>query len=146
MEARGSSKSQTEPKKRQSKMPRKPKDSVLEQKSPAEFFAENKNIAGFDNVCEGLLITVDEKVAVSEMTVSNQDVKKKVPFSYFCFQILLLFYFVDKKKDLSANRMVSFIHKIFTTKEKEGSVSSDFSGGRKACWSRGRGLRGLRRL
>ncbi|KAM1168946.1 hypothetical protein ACFX13_031504 [Malus domestica] len=77
MEARGSSKSQTEPKKRQSKMPRKPKDSVLEQKSPAEFFAENKNIAGFDNVCEGLLITVDEKVAVSEMTVSNQDVKKK---------------------------------------------------------------------
>lgn len=23
----------------------------LEQKSPAEFFAENKNIAGFDNVC-----------------------------------------------------------------------------------------------
>ncbi|KAM1245718.1 hypothetical protein ACFX2I_004926 [Malus domestica] len=49
MEARGSSKSQTEPKKRQSKTPRKPKDSVLEQKSPAEFFAKNKNIAGFDN-------------------------------------------------------------------------------------------------
>ena len=23
---------------------------VLQQKSPAEFFAENKNIAGFDNV------------------------------------------------------------------------------------------------
>ncbi|KAM1039623.1 hypothetical protein ACFX2C_029005 [Malus domestica] len=41
---------------------------------------------------------IDEKVAVSEMTVSNQDVKKK-----------------------------SFIHKIFTTKEKEGSGSSDFS-------------------
>ena len=29
-------------------MPRK--TDVLEQKSPAEFFAENKNIAGFDNV------------------------------------------------------------------------------------------------
>lgn len=25
-------------------------DSKLQQKSPAEFFAENKNIAGFDNV------------------------------------------------------------------------------------------------
>lgn len=29
----------------------KRKADVLEQKSPAEFFAENKNIAGFDNVC-----------------------------------------------------------------------------------------------
>lgn len=29
-------------------MPRK--GDILEQKSPAEFFAENKNIAGFDNV------------------------------------------------------------------------------------------------
>ncbi|KAM2987137.1 hypothetical protein FF2_007333 [Malus domestica] len=45
MEAQGSSKSQTEPKKRQSKTRRKPKDSVLEQKSPTEFFA------GFANVC-----------------------------------------------------------------------------------------------
>jgi hypothetical protein len=26
------------------------KDEVLQQKSPAEFFADNKNIAGFDNV------------------------------------------------------------------------------------------------
>jgi len=26
------------------------KSDVIEQKSPAEFFAENKNIAGFDNV------------------------------------------------------------------------------------------------
>lgn len=26
------------------------KADVLQQKSPAEFFAENKNIAGFDNV------------------------------------------------------------------------------------------------
>ncbi|XP_062020968.1 uncharacterized protein LOC133737436 [Rosa rugosa] len=35
-------------KKPKSKTPaKKPKDSVLEQKSPAEFFAENKNIAGF---------------------------------------------------------------------------------------------------
>lgn len=30
-------------------MPKRKAD-VLEQKSPAEFFAENKNIAGFDNV------------------------------------------------------------------------------------------------
>ncbi|PRQ43844.1 putative DNA topoisomerase (ATP-hydrolyzing) [Rosa chinensis] len=37
-------------KKPKSKTPaKKPKDSVLEQKSPAEFFAENKNIAGFGN-------------------------------------------------------------------------------------------------
>jgi DNA topoisomerase VI subunit B len=28
----------------------KQKADVLQQKSPAEFFAENKNIAGFDNV------------------------------------------------------------------------------------------------
>lgn len=26
------------------------KDDILEQKSPAEFFADNRNIAGFDNV------------------------------------------------------------------------------------------------
>lgn len=30
--------------------PKKSKADVLQQKSPAEFFAENKNIAGFDNV------------------------------------------------------------------------------------------------
>lgn len=30
----------------------KRKADVLEQKSPAEFFAENKNIAGFDNVSQ----------------------------------------------------------------------------------------------
>ncbi|XP_009374831.2 DNA topoisomerase 6 subunit B [Pyrus x bretschneideri] len=62
MEAGGSSKSQTEPKKRQSKTPRKLKDSVLEQKSPAEFFAENKNIAGFDNPGKCLYTTVRELV------------------------------------------------------------------------------------
>lgn len=31
----------------------KQKDAVLEQKSPAEFFADNRNIAGFDNVSRG---------------------------------------------------------------------------------------------
>ena len=31
----------------------KRKADVLQQKSPAEFFAENKNIAGFDNVSLG---------------------------------------------------------------------------------------------
>jgi len=30
----------------------KRKADVLQQKSPAEFFAENKNIAGFDNVSD----------------------------------------------------------------------------------------------
>ena len=30
------------------------KGDILEQKSPAEFFAENKNIAGFDNVSPNL--------------------------------------------------------------------------------------------
>ncbi|KAK4482400.1 hypothetical protein RD792_009555 [Penstemon davidsonii] len=40
--------------KSKSKTPRKPKDAAaqLKQKSPAEFFADNKNIAGFDNVSE----------------------------------------------------------------------------------------------
>ncbi|PKU85026.1 DNA topoisomerase 6 subunit B [Dendrobium catenatum] len=38
-----------EPKKGKFKTPKKAKESVLKQKSPAEFFAENKNIAGFDN-------------------------------------------------------------------------------------------------
>jgi DNA topoisomerase VI subunit B len=28
-------------------------DATLQQKSPAEFFADNKNIAGFDNVSAG---------------------------------------------------------------------------------------------
>ncbi|KAL6204070.1 hypothetical protein ACLB2K_021339 [Fragaria x ananassa] len=41
---------------------KKPKDSVLEQKSPAEFFAENKNIAGFDNPGKCLYTTVRELV------------------------------------------------------------------------------------
>lgn len=31
-----------------------PKSDILQQKSPAEFFADNKNIAGFDNVPRGL--------------------------------------------------------------------------------------------
>jgi hypothetical protein len=80
MEIGGSSESQNETKKGKSKTPRKPKESLLKQsqcfslwihyknpilvrpfsflsllffffaESPAEFFAENKNIAGFDNV------------------------------------------------------------------------------------------------
>ncbi|KAI4383681.1 hypothetical protein MLD38_009489 [Melastoma candidum] len=43
--------------------PEKSKDgSVLKQKSPAEFFAENKNIAGFDNPGKSLYTTVRELV------------------------------------------------------------------------------------
>lgn len=50
-------------KKRKSKAPaKKAKDSLLEQKSPAEFFAENKNIAGFDNPGKCLYTTVRELV------------------------------------------------------------------------------------
>lgn len=49
-------------KKAKSKTPAKGKDSVLTQKSPAEFFAENKNIAGFDNPGKSLYTTVRELV------------------------------------------------------------------------------------
>lgn len=63
MEARGSSESPPDqPKRGKSKTPRKAKDSVLKQKSPAEFFAENKNIAGFDNPGKCLYTTVRELV------------------------------------------------------------------------------------
>lgn len=51
-----------EPKKGKSKTPKKANDSVLKQKSPAEFFAENKNIAGFDNPGKSLYTTVRELV------------------------------------------------------------------------------------
>ncbi|KAL3696020.1 hypothetical protein R1sor_010096 [Riccia sorocarpa] len=37
-------------------------DSVLKQKSPAEFFSENKNIAGFDNPGKSLYTTIRELV------------------------------------------------------------------------------------
>ncbi|KAL3519195.1 hypothetical protein ACH5RR_021784 [Cinchona calisaya] len=49
-------------KKSKSKTPTKTKDSVLKQKSPAEFFADNKNIAGFDNPGKCLYTTVRELV------------------------------------------------------------------------------------
>ncbi|KAF8041154.1 hypothetical protein BT93_B3163 [Corymbia citriodora subsp. variegata] len=63
MEAGGSSESPADqPKRGKSKAPRKAKDSVLKQKSPAEFFADNKNIAGFDNPGKCLYTTVRELV------------------------------------------------------------------------------------
>ncbi|KAM3741063.1 hypothetical protein ACB098_08G147400 [Castanea mollissima] len=64
METGSSSEGSPEPKKGKSKTPRKSKakDSVLKQKSPAEFFAENKNIAGFDNPGKCLYTTVRELV------------------------------------------------------------------------------------
>ncbi|CAO2832917.1 unnamed protein product [Amaranthus hypochondriacus] len=49
-------------KKGKSKTSSKAKASVLKQKSPAEFFAENKNIAGFDNPGKSLYTTVRELV------------------------------------------------------------------------------------
>lgn len=62
MESGDGSDSSIEPKKGKSKTPRKPKESILKQKSPAEFFAENKNIAGFDNPGKSLYTTVRELV------------------------------------------------------------------------------------
>ncbi|XP_008782884.2 DNA topoisomerase 6 subunit B [Phoenix dactylifera] len=65
MEANGSSESLEVPKKAKrgkSKTPQKAKESLLTQKSPAEFFAENKNIAGFDNPGKSLYTTVRELV------------------------------------------------------------------------------------
>ncbi|TYJ02719.1 hypothetical protein E1A91_A13G248600v1 [Gossypium mustelinum] len=67
----------TETKKGKSKTPKKAKESILKQKSPAEFFAENKNIAGFDNPGKCLYTTVRELVenaldsaeAISELPV-----------------------------------------------------------------------------
>ncbi|KAL6516257.1 DNA topoisomerase 6 subunit B [Orobanche gracilis] len=59
----GSSESPAETNKAKSKTPRKPKDAqLLKQKSPAEFFADNKNIAGFDNPGKCLYTTVRELV------------------------------------------------------------------------------------
>ncbi|KAH0457623.1 hypothetical protein IEQ34_012938 [Dendrobium chrysotoxum] len=51
-----------EPRKGKFKANKKAKESVLKQKSPAEFFAENKNIAGFDNPGKSLYTTVRELV------------------------------------------------------------------------------------
>ncbi|KAK8936531.1 DNA topoisomerase 6 subunit B [Platanthera zijinensis] len=62
MDDNGIGDSPEEPKKGKSKTPKKAKDSVLKQKSPAEFFAENKNIAGFDNPGKSLYTTVRELV------------------------------------------------------------------------------------
>ncbi|KAL0389382.1 UNVERIFIED_CONTAM: DNA topoisomerase 6 subunit B [Sesamum calycinum] len=63
MEIGGSSESPPDTKKSKSKTPRKAKDAqLLKQKSPAEFFADNKNIAGFDNVRKMLYTTVRELV------------------------------------------------------------------------------------
>ncbi|CAK9146779.1 unnamed protein product [Ilex paraguariensis] len=62
MDTGGNSEIPIEAKKSKSKTPRKAKESVLKQKSPAEFFAENKNIAGFDNPGKSLYTTVRELV------------------------------------------------------------------------------------
>ncbi|KAL9272640.1 DNA topoisomerase 6 subunit B-like protein [Drosera capensis] len=64
METGGSSEipSQTKKGKTKTKTLKKPEASSLKQKSPAEFFAENKNIAGFDNQGKCLYTTVRELV------------------------------------------------------------------------------------
>ncbi|PWA88260.1 topoisomerase 6 subunit B [Artemisia annua] len=64
-------------KKGKSKTPRKPKTSVLKQKSPAEFFAENKNIAGFDNPGKSLYTTVRELV---ENALDSSESIAELPF------------------------------------------------------------------
>ncbi|KAK9170083.1 hypothetical protein Syun_002223 [Stephania yunnanensis] len=58
----GSGESPGEAKKGRPKSTTKAKESVLKQKSPAEFFAENKNIAGFDNPGKCLYTTARELV------------------------------------------------------------------------------------
>ncbi|XP_042391448.1 DNA topoisomerase 6 subunit B-like isoform X2 [Zingiber officinale] len=50
------------PNRGRSKKTKKETESVLKQKSPAEFFAENKNIAGFDNPGKSLYTTIRELV------------------------------------------------------------------------------------
>ncbi|KAM0932364.1 putative DNA topoisomerase (ATP-hydrolyzing) [Dioscorea sansibarensis] len=65
MDTNGSSESPREPKNPKRGRPKtshKAKESSLKQKSPAEFFAENKNIAGFDNPGKSLYTTVRELV------------------------------------------------------------------------------------
>ncbi|KAL4198195.1 hypothetical protein AMTRI_Chr03g44710 [Amborella trichopoda] len=62
MESNGSPELQKSSKKRKGTSSQNPKSSVLKQKSPAEFFAENKNIAGFDNPGKSLYTTVRELV------------------------------------------------------------------------------------
>ncbi|XP_078438414.1 topoisomerase 6 subunit B isoform X2 [Wolffia australiana] len=65
MNSEGNDESPIEQKKRKrsdSKPAKKGKGSVLKQKSPAEFFAENKNIAGFDNPGKSLYTTMRELV------------------------------------------------------------------------------------
>ncbi|KAL5708008.1 DNA topoisomerase (ATP-hydrolyzing) [Ranunculus cassubicifolius] len=91
MDTSGSSESPTEPKKKTAKTQKKPKDSVLKQKSPAEFFAENKNIAGFDNPGKSLYTTVRELVensldsseSISELPVIEVTIEEigKVKFN-----------------------------------------------------------------
>eukprot|EP00252_Welwitschia_mirabilis_P003041 TRINITY_DN13100_c0_g1_i1.p1 TRINITY_DN13100_c0_g1~~TRINITY_DN13100_c0_g1_i1.p1 ORF type:complete len:676 (-),score=156.66 TRINITY_DN13100_c0_g1_i1:550-2577(-) len=52
----------SKPKRKKGKAALKSTESLLVQKSPAEFFAENKNIAGFDNPGKSLYTTVRELV------------------------------------------------------------------------------------
>ncbi|KVI09421.1 hypothetical protein Ccrd_012186 [Cynara cardunculus var. scolymus] len=72
-----SEESPAQAKKGKSKTPRKPKASVLKQKSPAEFFAENKNIAGFDNPGKSLYTTVRELV---ENALDSAESIAELPF------------------------------------------------------------------
>ncbi|KAG0464467.1 hypothetical protein HPP92_020108 [Vanilla planifolia] len=65
-----------EPKKGKSKTSNNAKESVLKQKSPAEFFAENKNIAGFDNPGKSLFTTVRELV---ENSLDSAESIKELP-------------------------------------------------------------------
>ncbi|RAL39918.1 hypothetical protein DM860_008058 [Cuscuta australis] len=83
MEVGGSSESPAETKTK-TKTARKPKESTLKQKSPAEFFADNKNIAGFDNPGKSLYTTVRELVenaldsaeSISELPVVEMTIEE----------------------------------------------------------------------
>ncbi|XVF47461.1 hypothetical protein PTKIN_Ptkin03bG0110400 [Pterospermum kingtungense] len=70
------SESPIETKKGKSKTPKKAEENNLKQRSPAEFFAENKNIAGFDNPGKCLYTTVRELV---ENALDSSESISKLP-------------------------------------------------------------------
>lgn len=58
--------------------PRKSKDEIQQSKSPAEFFAENQAIAGFDNPGKSLYTTIRELVENSLDACESVDVLPEI--------------------------------------------------------------------
>ena len=57
---------------------------VLQQKSPAEFFAENKNIAGFDNVSLACANRLDRQLLFSSCIFSHLPLVTHILFHHCC--------------------------------------------------------------